>query len=66
MLVVAIAVSAFRRGEQWAWWALLIGNTIGFGAPITYDQIVGAFEVLEVVALGGVYLALAATAWQAR
>src|SRR5436309_5369495 len=25
----AIAVTAFRRGERWAWWALLVGNTIG-------------------------------------
>jgi hypothetical protein len=27
----AIAVTAFRRGERWAWWALLAGNTIARG-----------------------------------
>ena len=25
-----IAVMAFRRGDGWAWWALLVGNTIAF------------------------------------
>lgn len=65
ILAIAIAVTAFRRGERWAWWALLGGNTIAFLAPMTYDQIVGAigpFEVLEFVALGAIYAALAVTA----
>ena len=26
----AIAITAFRRGERWAWWALLVGNTIAW------------------------------------
>jgi hypothetical protein len=25
---VVIALTAFRRGERWAWWALLVGNTV--------------------------------------
>ena len=31
LMASAIAVTAFRRGERWAWWALLVGNTIAFG-----------------------------------
>lgn len=28
VLGLAITLTAFRRGERWAWWALIIGNTI--------------------------------------
>ena len=34
LLGSAITVTAFRRGDRWAWWALLVGNTIAFGAAI--------------------------------
>jgi hypothetical protein len=60
--------TAFRRGDRWAWWALLVGNTIAFGAPMAYDRIVGAigpFEILEYVGIAGIYLALAVTAFLA-
>ena len=65
LLGVLIAANAFRRGERWAWWALLIGNTIAYGAPMTYDRIVnaiGLFEMTEYLGIGLVYLALAVTA----
>jgi hypothetical protein len=65
LVAIAIAATAFRRGDVWAWWALLIGNTIAFGAPMTYDRIVGAigpFEILEYVAIAAIYVALAITA----
>jgi hypothetical protein len=65
LLAIAIAATAFRRGDRWAWWALLVGNTIAFGAPMTYDRIVGAigpFEMLEYVGIAGIYGALAVTA----
>src|SRR5262245_9466384 len=29
-----IAVTAFRRGEAWAWWALLVGNTVALASAI--------------------------------
>lgn len=64
-LAVAITLTAFRSGAAWAWWALLIGNTIAFGAAMTYDRIVnaiGPFEALEYVGLLGVYAALFVTA----
>jgi len=61
----AIAVVALRRGEHWAWWALLIGHTITLGSAMAYDRTVGAigpFEVTEYLGLAMVYAAMAATA----
>jgi len=65
LLAVAIAASAFRRGDGWAWWALLVGNTIAFGAAMTYDRTVraiGPFELSEYLGLALIYAALVATA----
>jgi hypothetical protein len=65
LMVIAIAVTAFRRGDSWAWWALLVGNTLTFVSAMTYDQIaraVGPFELTEYLGLGAIYLALAITA----
>jgi deazaflavin-dependent oxidoreductase (nitroreductase family) len=65
LTLVVVAAMAFRPEARWAWWALLAGNTVAFGAPIVYDRAVGyigVFEVLEYVALFAVYGALAATA----
>ena len=60
----AVAVTAFREGEGWAWWALLVGNTIALVSAMTYDRIVhaiGPFELSEYVGLAMVYVALALT-----
>jgi hypothetical protein len=65
LLAVAIAASAFRHGDGWAWWALLVGNTIAFGAAMTYDRTVhaiGPFELSEYLGLAVIYAALVATA----
>jgi len=62
LLAMAVAATAFRRGERWAWWALLAGNTIAYGSAMTYDQVVGAigpFELTEFLGIGLIYLALA-------
>lgn len=64
-MALAITVTAFRRGETWAWWTLLVGNTIAYGSAMTYDQIVnavGPFEMMEYLGLAIVYVALALTA----
>jgi hypothetical protein len=61
----AIAVTAFRRGEQWAWWILLVGNTIALASAITYDRMVnaiGPFELTEYLGLVLVWIASAVTA----
>lgn len=65
LLASAIAATAFRRREDWAWWALLVGNTIAFGSAMTYDwkaHAIGPFEVSEYVGIALVYAALAVTA----
>ena len=35
LLAIASRPRAFSRGERWAWWALPVGNTIAFGAPVS-------------------------------
>jgi hypothetical protein len=65
VMAIAIAITAFRRGERWAWWALLVGNTITLVSAMTYDRIVnaiGPFELSEYLGLALVYGALAVTA----
>ena len=65
LMAVAITVTAFRRGDRWAWWALLVGNTIAFASAMAYDwtvQAIGPFELLEYVCLAGIYGALGVTA----
>ncbi len=65
LMAIAITVTAFRRGERWAWWALLVGNTIAFMSAMTYDRTVnaiGPFELSEYLGLAAIYGALAITA----
>jgi hypothetical protein len=64
MMGSAIAVTAFRRGERWAWWALLAGNTIALVSAMTYDwtvNAIGPFELTEYLGLAIVWGALALT-----
>lgn len=64
LMAIAIAVTAFRRGDSWAWWALLVGNTLTYVSAMRYDWImraIGPFELTEYLALAAVYLALAMT-----
>jgi len=65
VLGAAVAATAFRRGERWAWWALLIGNTVALVSAMTYDKVVnaiGPFEMTEYLGLALVWGALAITA----
>jgi hypothetical protein len=61
----AIAVTAFRRGDRWAWWALLVSNTVALVSAMRYDWIVnaiGPFEITEYLGLVTVWGAFAVTA----
>ncbi len=65
LVTIAITLTAFRRGEAWAWWALLVGNTVTLVSAIRYDWIVnaiGPFELTEYLGLALVWGALAVTA----
>jgi hypothetical protein len=60
-----ITVTAFRRGERWAWWTLLVSNTVALLSAMTYDKLVhaiGPFEVTEYLGLLLVWAAFAITA----
>jgi uncharacterized membrane protein len=64
LMAIAIAVTAFRRGEGWAWWALLVGNTLTYVSAMRYDwtvKAIGPFELTEYLGLAAVYFALAVT-----
>jgi hypothetical protein len=61
----SIAATAFRRGDRWAWWTLLAGNTLAFASAMRYDWLVkaiGPFELTEYLGIALIYLALALTA----
>jgi hypothetical protein len=65
IVTVAIALTAFRRGERWAWWTLLVGNTIALVSAIIYDRTVnaiGPFEMSEYLGLALVWVACGITA----
>ncbi len=65
LLAIAISATAFRRGESWAWGALLVGNTIAFGSAMTYDwtvSAIGPLEMSEYIGIAAIYAALASTA----
>ncbi len=65
LMASVIAVTAFRRGDGWAWWALVVGNTITLVSAMTYDRTVnaiGPFELSEYLGLAAIYGALAVTA----
>lgn len=61
----AIAITAFRRGDPWAWWVLLVGNTVALVSAMAYDKTVnaiGPFELTEYLGLAMIWAALAFTA----
>jgi hypothetical protein len=65
VLAIVVAATSFRRGDAWAWWGLLAGNTITFVSAMTYDWTVGAigpFELSEYLGLVVIWGALALTA----
>ncbi len=65
LMAAAITVTAFRRGDGWAWWALLVGNTIALVSAMKYDWLVnaiGPFELSEYLGLALVWGAFAVTA----
>ena len=64
LMAIAITLTAFRHGERWAWWALLVGNTLTYVAAMTYDwtvRAIGPFELTEYLGLVAIYSALAVT-----
>ena len=65
VLGFAVTLMSFRRGERWSWYALLIGNTLGWGYH-TVSLLFWAGEIpnamIGVVMLLITYIALAISA----
>jgi hypothetical protein len=64
IMAASITVTAFRRRERWAWWALLVGHSIALLSAMRYDWIVnaiGPFELSEYLGVVFVFGALALT-----
>src|SRR5262249_39675963 len=64
VMASAIAGTAFRSGARWAWWTLLVGNTVALASAMSMDWIVnavGPFELTEYLGLVAVWAALAMT-----
>ncbi len=62
---IALAATAFRRGDPLAWWGLLLGNTIALASAMRYDWLasaIGPFEMTEYLGLALVWAAHAVTA----
>lgn len=65
LTAAVVALTAFRRGERWAWWTLLAGNMIALVSAMTYDRVVnaiGPFELTEYLGLACLIVAFALTA----
>ena len=65
LMASAIALTAFRRGDRWSWWTLLVGHTIALGSAMKFDwtmNAIGPFEMTEYLGLVLIYTALAITA----
>ena len=66
LMGIAIAATAFRRGDGWAWWTLLAGNTIALVSAMTYDRTVNAIGPFELTEYLGLVLVFAAFSMTAR
>ncbi|MFQ6066977.1 MAG: hypothetical protein ACE5K3_06845 [bacterium] len=45
-LIIGITLVAYRKGEKWSWYTLLISGIIGWGGALTYHTIIGIPEAL--------------------
>ena len=63
-LLVVIDLTAYRRGEKWAWYAFLVSSTLAWGSGLALDAIQGlkANVVMEAIVILIVYVGLAISA----
>jgi hypothetical protein len=64
LMAIAITLTAFRRGDGWAWWALLVGHMVALVSAMSYDKVVnaiGPFELTEYLGLALICIALVIT-----
>ncbi|MBU2497613.1 MAG: hypothetical protein KKE57_01810 [Proteobacteria bacterium] len=41
ILAMAVTLTGYKRGEKWAWYVLLIGNTLGWGSGLVWVGTIG-------------------------
>ncbi len=60
VLTTAATPTAYRRGEKWAWYAFLVGNTLGWGSGLVHEAAAGAIPIaiLTAVMLVAAYVGL--------
>ena len=46
VLIIAIALTSYRKGERWSWYALLVSGIIGWGGALIYHITIGIREAL--------------------
>ena len=51
ILTIAITLTAYRRGEKWAWWVFLAGNTLGWGSGLALEGTTGVMPIVAVQAI---------------
>jgi hypothetical protein len=59
-VAITVTLTAYRRGEKWAWYLALAGNTLGFGGGIVITGILGDIStlIMDAVLLIVVFVAL--------
>ena len=65
VLAIFVAMKGLRKGTPWCWYALLIGNSLAYGAPISFDLSTGQIalpEISEIVLIGVIYFSLSLSA----
>ncbi len=48
---IAITLMAYRRGEKWSWYILLVGNTLGFGSGLVWEAATDVIQTLVMFAI---------------
>ncbi len=56
ILVTAVASTAYRQGEGWAWWALAVAGLLTFGIFLAVNVILGSDFTYPIALLLAVYL----------
>ena len=51
IMSIAITLTAYRRGERWSWYILLVGNTLAFGSGLVWEAATDVIRPLVMYAI---------------
>ena len=68
VLIIAIALTSYRKGERWSWYALLVSGIIGWSGGLIYHITIGIRQALTggLIAIIGVIIFIIAIALPAK